>query len=66
MLNGKHGEIFGLILMHPFFGVNAVKLRADTQVSLNAIKLSPGEHAGSPLRNPTYYGDVGADLRVCP
>ena len=34
--------------------------------TLNAIKLSPGEHAGSPLHPHNTRVFVGADLRVCP
>jgi len=32
----------------------------------NAIKLSLGEHAGSPLQPLNTWGLVGAYLRVCP
>ncbi len=32
----------------------------------NAIKLSEGEHAGSPLQSLNTLCFVGADLRVCP
>ncbi len=32
----------------------------------NAIKLSQGEHAGSPLQPRKTWGLVGADLRVSP
>jgi hypothetical protein len=33
---------------------------------INAIKLSQGEHAGSPLQLQNTRGLVGAYLRVCP
>ncbi len=33
---------------------------------INAIKLSLGEHAGSPLQPLNTWGLVGAYLRVCP
>ncbi|MCK5521989.1 MAG: hypothetical protein KAI83_02545 [Thiomargarita sp.] len=32
----------------------------------NAIKLSQGEHAGSPLQAQNTWRLVGADLCVCP
>ncbi|MCK5524169.1 MAG: hypothetical protein KAI83_13645 [Thiomargarita sp.] len=33
---------------------------------VNTIKLSQGEHAGSPLQAQNTQGFVGAVLRVCP
>ena len=36
------------------------------KIRLNAIKLSSGEHAGSPLHPYNTWVLVGADLRICP
>jgi len=38
----------------------------DSSLRDNAIKLSPGEHAGSPLHPHNTWVFVGADRRVCP
>ena len=58
------GLLIKSLLTPPIGG--ALVFLFDPRWNLNAIKLSPGEHAGSPLHPHNTVVFVGADLRVCP